>query len=211
MTITTAQIRGARGILNWSQQDLSNRTNISTTSIGAIEKGSTQPRESNLAIIRKAFEKGGIEFTSGSGVRLKDETISIIDGENALDEINADIISTLGGTGGEVMIFGLEERADPNSEEYTKIKEHLDKILSSNITERIIVKKGDTNFIAPKEFYRSISPEYFSPYPYFIYGDKLAMVNWGPPMKGLIINSYLFSQTFKKVFNFVWERADKSI
>ena len=92
MTITTAQIRGARGILNWSQQDLSDRTGISTTSIGAIEKGSTQPRESNLAIIRKAFEKSGIEFTPGSGVRLKDETISIIDGENALDEINADII-----------------------------------------------------------------------------------------------------------------------
>ena len=45
MTITTAQIRGARGILNWSQQDLSDRTGISTTSIGAIEKGSTSNRK----------------------------------------------------------------------------------------------------------------------------------------------------------------------
>ena len=62
MSITTAQIRGARGILNWSQQDLAQRTGISATSIGAIENGQTTPRASTLETIRATFERNSIEL-----------------------------------------------------------------------------------------------------------------------------------------------------
>ena len=43
MSISTAQMRGARGLLNWGQNDLSDRTGISTTSLGSIENGITIP------------------------------------------------------------------------------------------------------------------------------------------------------------------------
>lgn len=207
MSITTAQIRGARGILNWSQSDLAERTGISATSIGSIENGQTSPRASTMTQIRRAFESSGIEFLPGSGIRLKNESIEILEGPDSIDDLLDDIYGTLSTTGGEVMIYGLEEKTDPGTEEHRKIKKHLDRILAANITERIILKKGDRNFMAPKEFYRWIDQDHFSPYPFILYAEKLAMINWGPPEKVLIIDSPLYAQTFKKIFDLVWMQA----
>lgn len=64
-------MRGARGLLNWSQSELSKRTGISTTSIGNIEAGNTQPREATMKLIRQAFENSGIEFIGFDGMRKK--------------------------------------------------------------------------------------------------------------------------------------------
>jgi transcriptional regulator with XRE-family HTH domain len=207
MTVTTAQIRGARGILNWSQADLAERTGISATSIGSIENGVSTPRANTLATIQRAFEEAGIEFLPASGVRLRDELILVKEGPEALDNLLDDIYKSLLEKGGEVMIYGLEEKIDPSAEEHKKIKKHLDRILSANITERIILREGDTNFMAPEEFYRWIEPNYFSPYPFILYGNKMAMINWGPPCKVLTIDSSIYAQTFKKIFDIIWKNA----
>lgn len=207
MTITTAQIRGARGILNWSQADLAERTGISATSIGSIENGVSTPRASTLASIQNAFENVGIEFTPGSGVRLRDELILIKEGPDALDNLLDDIYKSLLEKGGEVLIYGLEEKINTNSEEYRKVKRHLDRIIDANITERIILREGDTNFMGPQEFYRWIDEKHFSPYPFMLYANKLAMINWGPPCKVLIIDSPLYSQNFQKIFDIIWDIA----
>src|ERR1700757_5047469 len=79
MSITTAQIRGARGILNWSQADLAERTGISATSIGSIENGVSTPRANTLTLIQKAFESAGIEFIDG-GVRLRRSDVRVYEG-----------------------------------------------------------------------------------------------------------------------------------
>jgi transcriptional regulator with XRE-family HTH domain len=207
MSITTAQIRGARGILSWSQSDLADRTGISATSIGSIENGQSTPRANTVAQIRKALESAGIEFLPGSGVRLKNESIQIFEGPESIDNLLDDIYGSMSTTGGEILIYGLEEKVDPGSEEHKKIKKHLDRCLAANITERIILKKGDRNFMAPKEFYRWIEAEHFSPYPFMLYAEKLAMINWGPPGKVLIIDSPLYAQTFKKIFDLIWSQA----
>lgn len=207
MTITTAQMRGARGLLNWSQSELSRRTSISTTSIGNIEAGNTQPRETTLRLIRQAFENSGIEFIGTEGMRIKNDNIYSIDGKDALDRLLEDIHGTLAKTGGEVLGFGVEEKTELNTQELEKITTYLAKLENSNITERLIIREGDTNMIAPPEFYRSIPEEYFSPHPFYIYGDKVALINWGEPTKIFIIKSSLFATTFTKVFNNLWNNA----
>lgn len=208
MTITTAQIRGARGLLDWSQAELSQRTGVSTTSIGNIESGNTQARESTLETIRKAFETNGIEFLPGSGVKLRDQMVVTLEGNDALDNLLDDIYTSLYKKGGEVLAFGVEERIDKDSPEYQKVLNHLQRLTDANITERLVVREGDNNFIAPKEYYRSISSEFFSPHPFYIYGEKVALISWGPPMKVVVITSSMFAETFRKVFDFLWVNAD---
>lgn len=208
MSITTAQIRGARGLLDWSQSELSRRTGISTTSIGNIESGHTQARESTLEVIRKSFEAGGIEFMPNSGLRMKDQMVVTLEGDTALDTLLDDMYTTLyKNGGGEVMAYGVEERLDPNSDEYRKVLEYLDRLKKANITERLIIREGDKNFVAPKEYYRWIPQEFFSPYPFYIYGEKVALLNWEPTPKIMIITSSVFAQSFVKVFDFLWSHA----
>lgn len=208
MTITTAQMRGARGLLNWSQSELSKRTGISTTSIGNIEAGNTQARENTLKVIRQAFENAGIEFIGTEGMRLKNDNIYSIEGNDALDRLLDDMYGTLAKSGGEVLGFGVEEKTDISAEEHKKISNYLNKLKSANITERLIIREGDTNLMAPNEFYKSIPKEYFSPHPFYIYGDKIALINWASPTKIFIINSPLFAETFTRAFNFLWDNAN---
>jgi hypothetical protein len=62
--LTGAQIRAARGILNWSVRDLSERSEISGSTIRRLEEtdGPAAPDEVAISPLRGALEKAGIEF-----------------------------------------------------------------------------------------------------------------------------------------------------
>ena len=206
MTITTAQIRGARGLLDWSQAELSRRTGISTTSIGNIESGHTQARESTLAIIRKAFEDSSISFLDG-GVRIQEQVVQILEGTDANERLLEDVFMTMRDTGGEILISGLEEIKDKDSAAHKKLVSHIERLTKANITERILLQEGDRNFIAPKSSYRWIPSEYFASFPFQLYGHQLAMINWGPPQKIIIAENALTAKSFKSLFDFAWSQA----
>jgi predicted transcriptional regulator len=73
--ITSAQCRAARGLLAWSQQELSTAAGVGIVTVHQLEAGASQPRRSTLEVIRRAFEKAGVEFIDenggGAGVRLR--------------------------------------------------------------------------------------------------------------------------------------------
>lgn len=76
--ITSAQIRGARAMLNLTQSELAKRASISTTGLNNIERGVSDAKTSTLTAIQAALEEAGIVFEpagmcvdAGPGVRLK--------------------------------------------------------------------------------------------------------------------------------------------
>ena len=60
--ITTGQIRGARGLLRWSQKELAEKCGFSVRSINRIECDETDPKVSTLRTIQQVLEHAGIEF-----------------------------------------------------------------------------------------------------------------------------------------------------
>ena len=70
--MTGAQIRAARGFLNWSVRDLGKKAKVHFNTVHAIERGKSVAKPETLAAIRKVLEKAGVEFISGKhpGVRL---------------------------------------------------------------------------------------------------------------------------------------------
>jgi transcriptional regulator with XRE-family HTH domain len=70
-----AQSRAARGLLDWSQRELGERSNLSESTIRDFEKGRRIPGPNNLAAIRAALESAGVELIAenggGDGVRLR--------------------------------------------------------------------------------------------------------------------------------------------
>src|SRR5262245_50859721 len=62
--ISSAQCRAARGLLGWSQLDLSG---VGTVAIHQLESGASQARRATLDVIRRAFEMAGIEFIDENG------------------------------------------------------------------------------------------------------------------------------------------------
>lgn len=76
MSITVGQCRAARGLIGWSQAQLSEASKVSTASIANFESGKRTPIANNLAAIRQALEAAGVIFIdqngNGPGVRLRD-------------------------------------------------------------------------------------------------------------------------------------------
>ena len=73
--ITPEQCRAARGLLAWSQQDLADEAGVGIVTVHQLEAGISQPRRATLDVIRRAFEREGVEFIDenggGPGVRLR--------------------------------------------------------------------------------------------------------------------------------------------
>ena len=73
--LSIREIKAARALLGWSQDDLAERSGVSAPTIGRLEAdgGEIGGRAETEQKIRRALEKAGIEFLNGDqpGVRLK--------------------------------------------------------------------------------------------------------------------------------------------
>ena len=58
--VYAAQIRAARGLLNWSQGELAERAGVSKQSVTRIEIGATDPRLSTMTALNEAIRSAGV-------------------------------------------------------------------------------------------------------------------------------------------------------
>jgi DNA-binding XRE family transcriptional regulator len=73
MSITPAQCRAARGLVDMDQAVLAEAAMVNRGVIIDFEKGRREPNRNNLAAIQRVLEEAGVEFTNGDapGVRLR--------------------------------------------------------------------------------------------------------------------------------------------
>ena len=210
VTITTAQMRGARGLLNWNQSELSKRTGISTTSIGNIEAGNTQARESTLKVIKQAFENAGIEFIGTEGMRLRNDFIKTFQGKDQFWDFYEDIYSTLRENPGEVVVSNADEKQFLSYLTQDQIITHRDRMSSINgVSYRILVSEGDDFLAASSKYasYKWMPQELFSSVPFYIYGNKMAIVSFYNEPQVYVIKSSDITDAYRKQFDAIWEMA----
>ena len=202
------QCRAARGLLNWSQPDLAERSGITVNPIISFEKGgNAKPAARTMRRIVHAFELAGIAFTQNGGVEWQNSLVTLLEGETAVKDMMDDIYHTLKDTDGEVLIAGLSEPEEEDEALTEFVHEHLARLQAANITEKILVEEGDTNLLAPIEWHRSLAEEDFSAAPHHLYGDKLAIISWEPQQRVTILQDRLMAQTFRAMFYALWKRA----
>lgn len=74
-TINASQIRAARGLLDWTRDQLVEASGVPKSTLVRVESNAVTPRQSTLSAIRSALETAGVEFIEenggGAGVRLR--------------------------------------------------------------------------------------------------------------------------------------------
>ena len=63
--ITPAQVKAARALLAWSQQELAAAARVSQSTVADFERAARTPVPNNAAAIREALEARGIQFAAG--------------------------------------------------------------------------------------------------------------------------------------------------
>lgn len=209
--ITVEQIKGARGLLSWSQQDLSDKSGVSKPTINNIERFMLVPRVKTIEKIEQAFTDAEIEFIAGPGVRFSAQNLNVkvFAGSEALFRLAEDMYITLKDNDDkEVLSSGADEKKlyDVGGEKLSKLLERNRKM---GVTAKILLEEGDTYFLEPKRFYRWCGKEMHQQVAYHVYGDTHAMLLWGPPMKIIIIKNAQIADDYRKQFFASWDNAKR--
>ena len=74
--MTPSQCRAARGLLNWTQEEIASAARVSVVTVRNFENEKSAPQRATLDVIQRALEAAGVEFIDknggGPGVRLKE-------------------------------------------------------------------------------------------------------------------------------------------
>jgi len=201
----------ARALLNWTQPELAERCNLAVMTISKFEKGDlgARPEARTLDKIASVFEVAGVSFTEAGGVEPRDNLVTVLEGEDVNYRVLDDIYYSLKDKkGAEVLIAGLTEvDKTKDKAKYDFLVAHLKRLQEAGITERMLIQEGDTNLVAPEHWYRYIPKDKFTNTPFQIYGNRIAMKEWGDTQRIVIIEHERFAATLRNLFNLVWEQA----
>jgi sugar-specific transcriptional regulator TrmB len=135
--------------------------------------------------------------------------VEVIKGKLVLRIIYNDIIKVITKTKQGLLAMGVDEE---KFLEYDKIaiKQYISKIKHLKIKEKLLSKESSKEFFAgPQSEYRLLPDHLFNPNPTHIYGDKVAIILWGEPMHGIIMESKQVADAYRKYFQILWEMAKK--
>ena len=205
--ITPSQSRGARGILNWSQLDLAERCRNTVATVSAFENGAAVSQKT-IEKVFSVFDSAGIAFLDDDGVKRRNTiTVRTLNGDDANYRLLDDVYFSLKDAGGEVLIAGLKEPGKDQAVLRSHVEKHVQRLKAAGITERILIEEGDTDLIAPPEWYRWLPKGNFLDHPFQLYGSKLALITWGPPQQIIVIDHAEAAESFRGLFNFAWSAA----
>lgn len=210
MFITLQQIKAARALLDWTQEDLANRAGLDVNRIRGYESG-RHKTQVVLEAISNSFTAHGIEFLP-EGVQKRKHEVRTLRGQQGFWGFYDDVYDTIREHGGDILISGVVESEFWRwlGEKRWSHKDRMDKL--SNFSQKIIVKEGTLNLKASYSTttYRTLPADQFSGVPFYLYGSKLAIINFEPEdVEVFIIDHSKVAEAYQKTFYALWNVCDE--
>jgi len=106
--ITAQQIKAARGLLDWGQEELATAAGLGVKTVRNLEGGGRSPQ--SLDAVRRAIEQAGVAFIGEIGVKRRDDQVRVIRGRCAPEEFGDIVAGVMARapalTGGEMLYAG---------------------------------------------------------------------------------------------------------
>lgn len=214
MTISAGQIRAARAMLEWSQDETAAKAGLSTTTIYNLERARNlekcQVTLRSVVEVRRTFEMHGLEFLDGDGVRRRLEEITVYHGTDSCEQFYEAMLHAAEQARGEILAvvqsqdilcqaLGTEGVAEP---------ERLRRLAELNGMKCILSDRRSTDFTAPSCELR-FSPRRLVGHPHIVCGNKYALIlsDGGGTFKFVVFKSVSMAQTARHDFAPLWDEA----
>lgn len=206
--ITLEQVKAARALLGWNQQDLATAASLSKPALANFERGTVNPRVETLNSLQKALEAAGIEFTEGPGVRLQRNTlvVQIFEGPDSLSRLWGDILNTLS-AGDERLVYGVNDAQFIDCVGRLRFDKAMKKFHKAGIGARVLSSAEDTIHLDPYSEYRILNNTHTENVAYFVYKNKYAILLWEPLPRVVLIENQLISDNYRRQFEGQWKMA----
>jgi len=207
--VNASQIRAARALIDWSQDNLAAASELSVATIRKIESGHISPRDKTMDAIVVALKQAKVEFTPSMGVRLRSNDIVILEGDDCYLQLLDDIHHTTKGGKGEVLFLYYDARLTSEFETDAEIR-----IRREGIKWRFLCEEGNTHLPFPLEEWRWLPKEFFKRNIQVIYGGKVALGCYIDKSRELttkmvIVDSAPLAESARNSFEFMWANCRK--
>jgi DNA-binding XRE family transcriptional regulator len=219
--ITAAQLRAARGLLDWTRSDLAKAANISPETIKNIEHGTFRPQETTAEAIIQAFAVHGVEFTDNDGVRCIKDSVSRFEGVDGFKKFLDDVYevakmpsSTEGGNK-PLYISHVDDRyfITHLGEFFNTHIKRMNELKSLKM--RILVNEKPHSLSSEEKSghsyreYKQVPTPSAGNVPFYVYGDKLGILIFeeSKPVRIVVIASELVSKAYRDQFDGMWKNA----
>ena len=204
------QIRAARALIGWSQQDLADRSQLAKITIAKIELEQQTPGTKTIDRIIEAFDDAGVDFIGQEGVRKKRSDIMTYRGAHGLEVFMVDVRATIKRLGGLVCVSHVDEAVFHKWLGQENMNQHVKEMnMLANYRMRIMVREGDTNYAASSYAeYRWIPRNLFYSVPFYVYGNKLSLIVFGKDDLAVhVIENEDIAEAQRFQFNLTWDRV----
>jgi len=206
MHISANQIKAARGLLDWTQDDLAKHAGLQVGQIRRFESGGSQALDV-LDAIERAFTHSGIEFIP-DGVRKSRGRIVEYNGAEGFRAFMDDVYETVRTQGGLVCVHNVRpdnwvewlgrEWNDFHTDRMLKIEKPFDF--------RITIRQDDYNLIGRHAEYRWLPESAWNDQSFYAYGDRLALMLFSQDDVNIrVIHSAQFAAGFRALFSLAWD------
>ena len=218
--ITGAQLRAARGMLDWTRLDLAKAAGISPETVKNIEHGVFRPQEETANRILRAFEEQHVEFTAEEGVKMKRDSVLRFEGGEGFRRFIDDVYETakLPGSaiGGDKPIC-ISACDDGLFTQYLGdyFVDHARRMGQlKGVKVRILTKDVPTFKLAEETAessyreYRLMDRQKQGNVPFYVYGDKLGILVFNQDKITItVVYSESVAGAYRDQFNVLWEYA----
>lgn len=208
VAISGPQLRAARGMLDWTREQLAKEAGISQETVKNIEHGIFRPQESTTEAIIRAFSVRNVMFTEDDGVKLSVQPVKIFTGKQGMIDYLNHVYSVVNSGNIVTRHFNFE---DVNVTEYADkfFQEHNKRmLLISKLDAKCLVPYGSQSFPAKYCEYRWLPKEYSSMLPYYVYGDYvLFFMSQQPDFMVVSIHSDSLAKNLRDQFANIWDQA----
>ncbi len=219
--INAEQIRAARALLDWSTAELAKQAGLTVNGINKIERGHVQAHRDTMERLEEVFEHAGIEFLDFNGVRFKPREIQTYRGVEGFKKFMDNVHDYVRESIEKNKDYEPVCSSSINDKDYIRhlgdyFTFHIDRMNAlKGFRHRILLKERPAS-LQPAELrvgsyreYRKRSPQDTANVPFYVYGDRLAILMLtGASPEIIVISSTVVAQAYREIFNALWQMAE---
>jgi transcriptional regulator with XRE-family HTH domain len=214
MRLSARQISAAMALAGLTQDEVASLAGIGRPSLNRILNDEVVAKEETLRKIKQTLEAKGVEFIGNIGVQWAQHQVRTLAGVDGLKTFFDDVRHIVQTTDEEIVICGVAEGYLED-----KLGEYLDyhrKEMTrySNVKMRCLIEESDFDLGASDYcLYRWQPKENFSNVPFYIYGDKMAIIVTTAPEDPLVllIQNRTISSAYRRQFEAMWDSAKEPV
>ncbi len=213
MMISAAQLRAARGLLDWTRSELAKASGVSAETIKNIEHGIYAPQETTVGAIAKAFSEHNVEFTESDGVRKNANIIINYQGIADFRKYADDIYQVLlqNPKDRQILIFGNNDQEFLEAlGDYAQI--HMKRMSKlENLDFRALVLEGMDVIVTKYIQYRRLENMAFA-IPFSVYSNRFDFIMYGRGdtyPRVVVIKSKAVADAYREQFEVFWKNSKK--